>query len=443
VTAPNLVTRAAQRNPLPPGTLAVGAGLVIAGVAAYGFLSLSSRSLGADAFAPLSLLWFSTFILAPGFFLPVEQEVGRALAHRRALDQGGLPVVRKAAVLSLVIVGIIGGGIVVLSPILSQNLFDGSWALVGCLLLAFVGYAGAHFTKGVLSGSGRFGPYGLVMGTEGVIRVLGAAALVALGVEAVWAFGLLVGLPAFVAIAVGLRGQKAHLHEGPSASWSELTPNLGWLLLGSAMAAALVNAGPLAANHLATEDQQDLVANFAAGVLVARVPLFLFQAVQAALLPKLASLAAMGAFVEFRKGFKMLLYAVLAVGFLGVLAAFAVGPWAVEVFFDAELSRRTLTLLAVASALYMVAVALAQAIIALRGHAKVALGWTLAMVSFLVVTGLDQTTDVLLRVELGLVAGSVAAVAAFGLVLRSRVVQTEDLTEESLIEAMYDMPVEP
>ena len=90
-------TRVAQRNPLPEGTLAVGAGLIISGLATYGFCRITGRVLGEDAFAPVGLLWFLTFILAPGFFLPVEQEVGRALAHRRALGQGARPVVRRAA----------------------------------------------------------------------------------------------------------------------------------------------------------------------------------------------------------------------------------------------------------------------------------------------------------------------------------------------------------
>jgi len=441
--APNLVSRASDRNPLPEGTISVGAGLIIAGISAYGFLSLASRSLGQDDFAPISLLWFTTFILAPGFFLPVEQEVGRALAHRRALGEGGLPVVRKALVLALGLVVAISAAILLLSPILAEHLFGGSYALVFCLLLSFIGYAAVHFTRGVLSGSGQFLPYGGVMATEGIVRVIGAGVLVALGVNALWAFGLLVGIPPFIALAVGLRGQRRRLQPGPAASWVELTPNLGWLLLGSAMAAALVNAGPLAANRLADFDQQDLVASFAAGVLVARVPLFLFQAVQAALLPKLARLAARGAFAEFRRGFRMLLLAVVGVGGAGVVGAFLLGPWAVSTFFDADLTRRTITLLALASALYMVCVAMAQALIALKAHARVALGWTIAMVAFLVVCLVDQTDDVLLRVELALLAGSVAPLVVFGLSLRPRVAKAGGLNEESLIEAMFDMPVEP
>ena len=46
-----------ERTPLPDGTLTVGAGLIINGVTAYAFLGLAGRSLGAEAFEPLSVLW--------------------------------------------------------------------------------------------------------------------------------------------------------------------------------------------------------------------------------------------------------------------------------------------------------------------------------------------------------------------------------------------------
>ena len=53
---------------------------------------------------------------------------------------------------------------------------------------------------------------------------------------------------------------------------------------------------------------------FSFGVLLARIPLFLFQAVQAALLPGLSRLAARGELVEFRAGLARLAYLVIAVG---------------------------------------------------------------------------------------------------------------------------------
>ncbi|MGH8976031.1 MAG: hypothetical protein ACRD0C_22825, partial [Acidimicrobiia bacterium] len=60
-----------EKNPLPEGTLAVGAGLIISGVAAYGFLAISARALGPSRYAPLGVLWALMFVAGPGFFLPL------------------------------------------------------------------------------------------------------------------------------------------------------------------------------------------------------------------------------------------------------------------------------------------------------------------------------------------------------------------------------------
>lgn len=422
--------------------MSVGIGLVISGIAAYVFLAIATRAVGETAFLSLSQLWFVTFIVAPGFFLPIEQEVGRALAHRRALHQGSLPLIQRAAIL--------GGGlatvtvilIVAFSPLITEELFHGSWALLACLLLSFLAYAAGHFVRGVMSGSGDFGRYGLFMGTDGVLRVVFAVVLVVAGVEAVGPYGLCVGLPPVIAIVLAVRDRRSLLTPGPQAHWNELTPNLGWLLFGSLMSATLVNAGPLATNLLAGEGEKALASRFSKGVLVARVPLFLFQAVQAALLPKLARLAAQGAFDEFRAGFRRLMSVVLGVCVLGTVGAAAIGPFAVDVAFDAQLGRRTLTLLALASGLYMVAMAIAQALIALHGHSQVAGGWALGMLAFVVVTAVAGN-DLLLRVELGLVAASAAALAAFSRSLRVHLRHGDTPDSGSLLEALREIPLEP
>ena len=72
-------------------------------------------------------------------------------------------------------------------------------------------------------------------------------------------------------------------------------------------------------------------------------------------------------------------------------------------------------MLALGSACYMVALALAQAVIALKGHALVALGWVIGVVAFLLATWLSSD-DLFRRVEIGLVVSSFAAMATFALV---------------------------
>src|ERR1044072_3842670 len=86
-----------RSNPLPEGTLAVGAGLIVSGITSYGFLAISARALGPEKDAPLGVLWALTYVVCPGVFLPLEQEVGRALSTRRAKGLGGGPLIRRAA----------------------------------------------------------------------------------------------------------------------------------------------------------------------------------------------------------------------------------------------------------------------------------------------------------------------------------------------------------
>ena len=199
------LARVKQRNPLPEGTFAVGVGLVISGLAAYAYLSLSRcRTLGSTAFAPVSVLWFSTFVLAPGFFLPVEQEVGRALAHRRALLQGGRPLVRKAFALGLGMVVVISIAIVALGPFLVRELFSGYWTLVPALLIAFSSYAAGH-SPAACSGDRPVQGLRRVHGHRRHVRVLGVFALAAAGVTALLPYGLLVGIPPMIAVVVALR----------------------------------------------------------------------------------------------------------------------------------------------------------------------------------------------------------------------------------------------
>ena len=82
---------AARRLPVPEGTYAVGVGLLISGITAYGFQILAFRGLSKTEYAALNGLWILRVRRRAGFFLPLEQEVGRAVADRRADGEGGGP----------------------------------------------------------------------------------------------------------------------------------------------------------------------------------------------------------------------------------------------------------------------------------------------------------------------------------------------------------------
>jgi hypothetical protein len=431
-----------SRAPLPEGTIPVGIGLLVAGLSSFAFLRVGKNALGGDeAFSPVLALWFATFALAPGFFLPLEQELGRAISARRAVGQGGRPVVRKVTMLGIGLATTVVVVVLALGKIIAGSYFDGDWVMLVALLVAFTSYAPVHLARGIASGHGRFKAYAVVMGADGVVRIALCAALAIAGVTAAGSYGMAVAIaPLAGFLWVLFRGQL-HADDGPPASWAEVTPNLGWLLLGSVCAATLVNAGPVAANLLKADDQGQFVTQFGYGVLLSRIPLFLFQAVQAALLPRLSSLAARNEMVEFRSGFRKLMMIVLAVGAAGIVGSFVLGPFVIEKMYGATLTSRTMAMLALSSAAYMAALALAQAVIALKGHALVALGWGVGMATFVLVTWLSSD-DLFRRIEFGLVASSLAALVSFALSLRARLNAGHTPSHESMMEAIIDMPFE-
>jgi O-antigen/teichoic acid export membrane protein len=435
----------AQRLSLPEGTIPVGIGLLIAGICSFAFFRVGKFALGdEDAFKPVTGLWFATFALAPGFFLPLEQELGRALSARRAFGQGGLPVVRKVVALGAGLATLVTIGLLAASPLLLSEYFEDSWPMVIALIVAILAYAPAHISRGISSGSGRFRSYGIILGADGLARIAFCLILAMLSVKAVGAYGFAVALaPLTGVIIVAWQGQL-RTEPGPDATWAEVSPNLGWLLLGSVMAALLVNAGPLALAVLAEPTQDAEVTRFGYGVILARIPLFLFQAVQAALLPRLAGLAAEGQMDEFRSGFRKLMLVVLSVGAVGTVAAWLLGPFAVETLYDAELRSRTLTVLALGSACYMVALATAQAVIALQGHALVALGWTAGVAAFFIsLVAMNFGSDWLFkRVELAVLIGSAAAMLTFLLALRIKLRAGATANAGSVFEARLDLPIE-
>lgn len=434
-------TSAIQRLPLPEGTLPVGVGLLVAGVASYAFFKIGVKALGEDGFKPISSLWFATFFLAPGFFLPLEQELGRALAHRRGMNQGGRPVVRRVLPLAAGLTTIVCTAILIASGSITSKFFEGDWVVTAALLVGFISYAPAHLARGICSGHGRFASYGIVLGADGASRIIGCAVLWAAGVTNTGAYAFTVALAPLVGVGIVLARGDLKTDHGPPAPWSEVTPNLGWLLLGSVFASGLVNAGPIAVDLFKGDAPNTKVTQFSYGVLLGRVPLFLFQAVQAALLPRLARLAVRNEITEFKVGFKKLVMVVLGVGVLGVSGSALLGPIVLKKVYNADLSHRTITMLVFGTAVYMVALTIAQAVIALHGHALVALGWGTGMATFVLVTWLGSH-DLYLRVEMGLVTSSVASTLVFAMALRRRLRVGLAPSAGSMMDATSDMPFE-
>ena len=403
---------------LPAGTGTVGIWLALSGALAYAFLAISGRAIGADNASGLSTLWVVGFLVGNAAGLPVEQEVSRAVASRRAQGLGTGPVIRRAALVAagfavVVVVALFGAG-----PWIDDRLFGGDWTLLVALAVLFVGTIAEFLVRGVLAGSQQFGAYGRLLGAESAIRVVAVIALALAGVHTSGPYGIALALAPFVGIAASLIGvDRAELERpGPPSPWRELTRALGWLLAASTLAQALVNLAPVFVRLLAPHNA-GLTSAFVASLIVARVPVFLFQAAQAALLPRLAHHVGAGRAAVLAAETRALALAVCGLVVVAAVGAGLLGPMVVRIGWgrDFALGSGDFAVLAAASCIYLLAVTFAQALVALELPHRVGYAWAVGLVTLLAVVAAGD--DVLTRVEAGFLAGSMVAAAAMGVSL--------------------------
>ena len=164
-------TASVSRAPVPEGTISVAVGLFVNGISTYIFFKIGQQALGQDGFKPIVTMWFIAFALVPGFFLPIEQETSRALAHRRALGQGGLPIIKRIIPLAAVILGGLLIALALAARSATDNLFETNSAVTLALLFMLLTYAPMHIARGLSSGQGKFSNYALIIGLDGTIRV--------------------------------------------------------------------------------------------------------------------------------------------------------------------------------------------------------------------------------------------------------------------------------
>lgn len=401
--------RLANRNPLPRGAITVGVGLLLAGLCTYAFLAIAGHALTALRYSAFASFWALLFVVAPGIFLPLEQELARAISARRARGDGGGPVVRRVVLIGgsflvVLVVGALAG-----FGAIDSHLLGGDGVLMIALVLGLSAYCSEHIARGTLSGNSRFRSYGILLGAEGVYRVVFCAALAIAHVSSPGPYGLALVAGSFAAVVTALARERGLVGAGSDTSNAEVTTALGSLLLASLATQFMFNGGTVVVQLLASPSEQRAAGTFLNGRVLAFVPLFLFQAVTAALLPRLSALHSRAALVEFQRTLLRLLMFVVVLGVVATAGAFVLGPTVLRLVFGPNfmLSRADLALLAASCTALMAAQALGQGLIARSDYRGVVAGWLAGVAVFFAVVFAVQ--PLLLRVELGLVVGGLAA----------------------------------
>jgi O-antigen/teichoic acid export membrane protein len=394
---------AGGRERLGPA-LYLGGGLALVGAAGYAFVALTGHTLPpADAAAAASV-YLMVNIIGPGLFSALEQETSRSVSAEIAAGRDPGRITRNATLLAAALLA----GVVVLllavSPVLTGEALGGRWGLFAAVLLSVATSAAVYVVRGLVGGRQRFTGYAATLGAEGVARILPCVVLAFAGVADVVAyavafaagsaFGALAGLPWLrkpVALKPASPEVSAPADAAAPPTVRRMARQLSFLAGGTLLMLLVANLGPIVVTPRLAGDAATAAA-FASAFVLARVPLFLFAPVQAVLLPALTRAATRGELDRVRATLRRILLAVAAVGIPGVVASFAVGPWAVQVLFgaDVRLPAAVVGLLGVSTVGLMVGQVLQPGLVALGRHQVVTIAWlagAVVLVAVLVMPG--------------------------------------------------------
>jgi O-antigen/teichoic acid export membrane protein len=346
---------------------------------------------------------------------------------------------RAALLGSILAVVLIIATLLAASPI-DQHVFKGDGALLAGLIGGFAAYLCEFLARGALAGNARFGAYGVLLGGEGALRVLFAAGLAVIGVKTAGPYGISLIVASFVAIGLATIGRRGLLRPGPPAPWGEITHALGFLLIASVFTQLLLSVGAVAVQLLATPRQQIAAGQFQLSRIVAYVPIFLFQAVQSALLPKLSTLASSGRNREFQALLTRLVLLMAGIGAVAIIAFTFLGPTVTRILFGHgfELSDLDFALLSASCIGFIFTQIFGYVLISLSGYKRVALGWTSGAIVFFVVTAVGSS--LFLRVELGLLCGAIASALAMASLLMPLLRERRTIDTDLLISDLGGPP---
>ena len=163
--------------------------------------------------------------------------------------------------------------------------------------------------------------------------MLVALILVVAGVSTGGPYALAIAVGALLSALLGALLLPRTPSSGPPVALQTLGTAVGRLLIAAVLYQVLLNFGPVIVMALAQPNEQVVAAQFLATVVVVRVPLFLFQSLQATLVPQLAAFAHAQRWAELRAVLRRLLGLVSACALVIVVTSTLVGPQAVRLLF--------------------------------------------------------------------------------------------------------------
>ena len=391
--------------PVPPDRPAsrvegasVLAAAVVSGVAGYGVLLLTARTLTPEANAQFLVFWGALFSIF-GVLIGITTEVTRSVLVSGP-HAGGPAVVPHTAALGLVLVAAVG----ITGPFWAPRLFDSEWRLLlGALLVGTALFVVHAAVAGATGGRRMWGDYSTLVGAEATVRLVlvVAATLLAAGLAGfAWAAAVPAGAWVLLSlasprlrgtwrarVAVDRRGLSLRVVASCAAAGASALLLVGYPVLLKTTTSEAVFDGAAPILLAVSLSRAPLLVPLGAyqNVVVAKV---VHQGIRA-LVPVLAILAAVCA--------------------LGSGVAWLAGPWLLRLInADYHVGGPVFAVLVVAAGLVALLTLTGAATIAVDAHAVYLGGWIGATVVSLVVLTLPGTLEH--RVLASLLAGPVVGV---------------------------------
>lgn len=387
-------------------------GSLVSGIGAYLFQILGTRSLGEEAYAPISVLWTMQYLILSIALISVEANLTRAVT----LADGARGTLRRhtRAVTGWVVVTAALVGAVAF--FFRGPLFGGQGDLAVVAALIVLSYGSLVTLRGWLAGVGRFRSYGIVTGGESLARLLVTVVIVAVAATPT-SIAWVMPLGPLVVFAWWLRERRKPVVDEPTqASPPPVEESTNRFLAATTLANAssqiLLAAGPLVLIPLGARAAE--VSVFFVTVTAARAPLaFALGGLLSRVLPPLTRMARRGEWTALRRIALGLGAGTLALTAVGAAVTWWGGPTVIALFFGETFRPRAWFVAVAASTVLLAcgALLLNQLLIGMRAESRLVVPWLLGLaVGVGLVTLLSGTPT--FRVAIAFMVGELVALFA-------------------------------
>jgi len=390
-------------------------GTAVSALGAYAFQVIGGRALGADAFAPVSVMWTVLFLGLTVFLLPLEQLVIR----RVVLSRGRTRPLSGAVPTIVAVIAVATAAAIAFVLVAGDRLLGGDAGFLPVAGVMFLSHGALALGRGYLAGTQRFFEYGLLVALDAVGKVIGAVIVAVAGWGPVALSWALVVSPVVV---VGFR-YRGTVHAGVEASMVDPARRfMGGFLVATAASQTVLASGPLVVGALGASAAA--VSVFFVTTTLFRGPMSASYNILARVLPAAIRHAEAGDHTTLDRWARRILAAGLTAAVVVGLVGAALGPWTVTLLYGAEFRPDAwLSGFAAAGvAAGMAGLATTQILVGRGATGRLAVVWLTAIASAAATIGIAGAAEPTTRVALAFCVGEVVALvglSAAALVRRS------------------------